>query len=72
MYNVKDIMNKRIDSRDKHDVREKRWQKKHVNKIRICKIRNCSTILNSYNRNECCSVHNFNYVKKNKIHIHTY
>lgn len=72
MHSTNNIMNKRIDSRNKYDVREKRWQKKNANKIRVCKKKNCLTILNSYNRNECCSIHNFDYVKKNRIYINTF
>ena len=48
---------------------ERRWQAKHGSKSRVCAHEDCATILNAYNRNECCSVHNFAYVVKHKIKV---
>ena len=38
-------------------------------KGRICAKEGCGTILNSYNLNICCSLHNFEYVIQNKIKV---
>lgn len=52
------------------DYWSERWfVKKYGGKSRICANENCSTVLNSYNRNHCCSVHNFAYVVEHKIKI---
>lgn len=50
-------------------LREWRYKKKHGDGHRICAEPGCNVILNSYNRNECCSLHNFTYVKKHNIKI---
>jgi len=48
---------------------ERRWQAKYGGKSRVCAQENCTTILNAYNRNECCSVHHFAFVIKHKIKV---
>lgn len=48
---------------------ERAVKKKYGNSKRICAKEGCSTILNSYNFNMCCSLHNFEYVKKHKLKI---
>ena len=50
--------------------RELRFKKKYGNAKRICAEEGCGTVLNSYNFNECCSLHNFAYVVKHKVKIH--
>lgn len=47
--------------------RERRMKEKYGNGERRCAEPNCKTILNSYNFNKCCSLHNFAYVVKHKI-----
>jgi len=52
---------------------ERRFEKKHGRKRknvkRICAEPGCGTILNLYNYNMCCSLHNFGYVIKHKIKV---
>jgi hypothetical protein len=36
---------------------------------RICKEAECETILNQYNLNDCCHLHNFQYVRRNKVYV---
>jgi len=50
-------------------MRERRFKKKYGNAKRICAEEGCGTVLNSYNFNECCSLHNFAYVIKHKVKI---
>jgi len=47
--------------------RERRMKEKYGNGQRVCAEPECGTILNSYNLNKCCSLHNFRYVVKHKI-----
>lgn len=49
--------------------RERRFKKKHGNSKRVCAEKGCGTVLNAYNFNECCSLHNFAYVVKHKVKI---
>lgn len=37
--------------------------------VRICLEQGCSVVLNQYNRNDCCSLHNFAYIKREKKFI---
>jgi len=36
---------------------------------RRCAEIGCETILSKYNFNKCCHAHNFEYVKRNKLHF---
>jgi len=49
--------------------RERRRKEKYGDGPRRCEWPECTTILNSYNFNACCSVHHFDYVKKKKLKI---
>lgn len=49
--------------------RELRFKKKHGNAKRVCAEIGCGTVLNSYNLNECCALHNFAYVLKHRVKI---
>ena len=33
---------------------------------RVCLEQGCTIVLNQYNRNDCCSLHNFAYMKREK------
>ena len=50
---------------------DRRFEKKHgckrQNIKRVCAELGCNTTLNSYNENDCCSLHNFAYVVRNRI-----
>lgn len=50
-------------------MRERRFKKKFGNTKRVCAEVGCDTVLNSYNFNECCALHNFAYVVKHKVKI---
>lgn len=50
--------------------RKRRFKEKYGDTKRVCAEESCGTVLNSYNFNDCCSLHNFAYVVKNKVKIH--
>jgi len=54
--------------------RDRRYKMKHAADIaratpRTCAEPGCDVVLNSYNRNPCCSIHNFAYAKRNRTII---
>lgn len=38
-------------------------------KPRVCAETGCTTVLSVFNFNQCCHVHNFEYVRRNKIYL---
>ncbi len=38
-------------------------------KPRVCAEDGCGTILSRFNFNKCCHLHNFDYIKRNKIQL---
>lgn len=52
-----------------HDAkyhRDWRRRRKYGDGPRTCAEPGCDVVLNSYNRNPCCSLHNFVYARRNR------
>jgi hypothetical protein len=47
-------------------LQQKQKQKPMDVGVRICLEQDCTVVLNQYNRNDCCSLHNFAYMKREK------
>ena len=45
---------------------EQRKHKSGDTGVRECLEEDCTVILNQYNRNDCCSLHNFSYMRREK------
>lgn len=47
----------------------RRQLKEDANQPKVCAEIGCGTVLSIYNFNKCCHLHNFSYVKRNKIQL---
>ncbi len=53
-------------SRSDYHKRRRLEARNKLQGIRRCLEDGCGTILNRYNFNKCCSLHNFEYIKRTK------
>lgn len=52
-----------------YKARRRELKIKKDDKPRVCAKDGCGTILSKFNFNKCCHVHNFEYMKRNKLHL---